>query len=80
VSARDTLWNLMDAMNAQVDVGCAQCGEAEFSPCVEAFETFDRLLCDACSDAAFEAQADAEEADDRRRANPLEPDYRRMDR
>lgn len=31
-----------------------------------------------CVDCAEDAQAEADEADDRRRANPLEPDYRRL--
>ena len=31
-----------------------------------------------CVDCAEEAEAEREEADDRRRANPLEPDFRRL--
>lgn len=31
-----------------------------------------------CQDCADEAQAEREEAEDRRRDNPLEPDFRRL--
>jgi hypothetical protein len=59
---------------------------------VEAFELTGLLLCESCAEAAFEDAADLpewgadlddeiaaiEEADDRRRDNPLEPDFRRL--
>lgn len=32
---------------------CARCGETDFSPNVEAFETFGTLVCDDCVDAVF---------------------------
>lgn len=64
------------AMEEDGASNCERCKEPfnwGFIPSVEAYETFDQLLCDECVEAA---QAEAEEADDRRRANPLEPDFR----
>lgn len=38
------------------------CGEAIFSPNVEAFETLDRMLCDDCAADALDEAAEDDEA------------------
>lgn len=70
------LWNLHDACTDPDRSGeCQNCGESEFSPNAEAFEVTGRLLCSLCAEDAL---AEREEAEDLRRANPLEPDFRRL--
>lgn len=69
-------WAFYDAVHAHSG-GCQCCGDDdEFSPDVEAFEETGEILCTLCWEAD---QAAREEADDRRRANPIEPGFRRLD-
>lgn len=51
-----TLWRLHDAMSAPHGGKCASCGEVfdDESPNIEAFEEFAEIVCDACSEEAFE--------------------------
>ena len=75
-------WAFYDAVMANTD-GCQVCCETdEFSPNAEAFEETGEIVCDACWDdeqaKAEQARMQREEADDFRRANPLEPDFRRL--
>ena len=57
---------------------CARCDNIRDSDdgCDEAHDGRFGLICIDCME---EAEAEREEADDRRRANPLERDYRRPD-
>lgn len=57
------------------EVYCPVCGEPDPTPSVEAFEVFDAVCCIDCAEATRAAE---EEADDRRRDNPLERDFRRL--
>jgi hypothetical protein len=74
-----------DAVMANTD-GCQVCCETdEFSPNAEAFEETGEIMCGDCwedeqarSEKAEQNRMQREEADDFRRANPLEPDYRRL--
>ncbi len=76
MSATRKAWAYYDAVQAHAG-GCTTCGDDdEFSPDVEAFEETGRIVCTPCW--ASEAAAD-EEADDFRRANPIEPGFRRLD-
>jgi uncharacterized Zn finger protein (UPF0148 family) len=63
--------------------GCEKCSADEFYPNASAFEETGEILCNDCWDdeqaKAEQARMQREEADDFRRANPLEPDYRRLD-
>lgn len=74
-------WAFYDAVHAHPG-GCQDCGDDDaFSPNVEAFEETDRIICGPCWEAVCEADVarmHAEEAEDRRRDNPLEPDFRRL--
>ena len=75
-------WAFYDAVTDHVG-GCQVCGDDdEFSPNVEAFEETGEILCNDCWDdeqaKAEQTRMQREEADDFRRANPLEPDYRRL--
>ena len=75
-------WAFYDAVHAHSG-GCQCCGDDdEFSPNAEAFEETGEIVCDACWDdeqaKAEQARMEREEAEDRRRANPLEPDFRRL--
>jgi hypothetical protein len=59
-------------------VSCDRCEtplDGDEISAAEAFELTGAMLCDECADAAF---MDAEDADDLRRANPFEPDYRSL--
>lgn len=38
--------------------GCEDCGEEDFIPNVEAWETLDQILCDDCAPAALEEAAE----------------------
>ena len=62
--------------------GCQRCGDDdEFSPVAEAWEDTGEIMCGDCWEAHCEAEIAAdEEADDFRRANPIEPGFRRLDR
>lgn len=49
------LWRFMDACtNPRGPTGCTICGEAEFSPDIEAFEATGRLICSECFEALEE--------------------------
>ena len=80
-------WAFYDAVEAHSG-GCQVCGDNdEFSPDVEAFEETGEILCTLCweadqarSEEAEQNRMRREEADDFRRANPLEPGFRRLDR
>ena len=74
-------WAFYDAVMDRTRHGCETCSADEFYPNAEAFEETGEIVCDACWDDAQAEQArmEREEAEDRRRANPLEPDYRRLD-
>jgi hypothetical protein len=75
MSAHRKAWAFYDAVEAHSG-GCQVCGDNdEFSPDVEAFEETGEILCSLCWEAD---QARAEEADDFRRANPIEPGFRRL--
>ena len=79
-------WAFYDAVMANSG-GCQVCCETdEFSPNAEAFEETGEIMCSDCWEAdqakAEEAEQNRmrrEEADDFRRANPLEPGFRRLD-
>ena len=75
-------WAFYDAVMDRARHGCETCSADEFYPNAEAFEETGEIVCDACWDdeLAEQARMQREEADDFRRANPLEPDYRRLDR
>ena len=51
---------------------CDQTRDSDFDLCEE---IDGELVCEACAELL---EADDEEADDFRRANPLEPDFRRL--
>ena len=80
-------WAFYDAVMANTG-GCQVCFETdEFSPNAEAFEDTGEIVCGDCwqaeqarADEAEQNRMRREEADDFRRANPLEPDFRRLDR
>jgi hypothetical protein len=79
-------WAFYDAVHAHSG-GCQICSETEeFSPNAEAFEETGEIMCGDCWEAeqakaeeAEQARMQREEADDFRRANPLESDFRRLD-
>ena len=76
-------WAFYDAVMDRARHGCETCSADEFYPNAEAFEETGEIVCNACWDdeqaKAEQARMQREEADDFRRANPLEPDYRRLD-
>lgn len=74
-------WAFYDAVMDRTRHGCETCSADEFYPNAEAFEETGEIVCDACWDdeLAEQVRMQREEADDFRRANPLEPDYRRLD-
>lgn len=74
-------WAFYDAVMDRTRHGCETCSADEFYPNAEAFEETGEIVCDACWDdeQAEQARMQREEADDFRRANPLEPGYRRLD-
>ena len=86
MSGHQKAWAFYDAVQSHSG-GCQCCGDDdEFSPDVEAFEETGEILCALCWEAeqakAEEAEQNRmrrEEADDFRRANPLEPGFRRLD-
>lgn len=54
---REQAWALRDAMEGCN--GCQDCGDDdEFSPNLEAFELFSKLVCDDCAEAIFENEID----------------------
>lgn len=58
---------------------CPVCTEPTDEYSVEAFEILDLWCCPSCGQDALEhEQAIADEVADRRRDNPLEPDFRRL--
>jgi len=71
-------WAFYDAVQAHSG-GCQCCGDDEFSPDVEAFEETGEILCTLCWEAE-QGRMQRDEADDFRRANPIEPGFRRLDR
>jgi superfamily II helicase len=75
-------WAFYDAVMDRARHGCETCSADEFYPNAEAFEETGEIVCNACWDdeQAEQARMQREEANDFRRANPLEPDYRRLDR
>jgi hypothetical protein len=82
MSAHRKAWAFYDAVEAHSG-GCQVCGDNdEFSPDVEAFEETGEILCSLCweaeQDRCEQARMHREEAEDRRRDNPLEPDFRRL--
>jgi len=54
---------------------CPKCGEPDPEVSVEAYERFDEVMCADCAEEAFAAD---DNADDLRRANSLEPSFRRL--
>lgn len=67
-----------EAEDVEAFGACALCGEpidGEELGLVERFEGHGDLVCQACGEDELAA---SEEAQDLRRANPLEPDFRRM--
>ena len=78
-------WAFYDAVMERARHGCEICNADEFYPNAEAFEETGEIVCNACWDEeqakaedAEQARMRREEADDFRRANPLEPDFRRL--
>ena len=75
-------WAFYDAVMERARHGCETCSADEFYPNAEAFEETGEIVCDACWDdeqaKAEQARMQREEADDFRRANPLEPGFRRL--
>ena len=86
MSGHQKAWAFYDAVHAHPG-GCQICSETdEFSPNAEAFEETGEIMCGDCWEAeqarAEEAEQNrmrCEEADYFRRANPLEPGFRRLD-
>lgn len=80
-------WAFYDAVMANTG-GCQVCCDDDgFRANAEAFEETGEIMCDECWDdeqakaeEAEQARMQREEADDFRRANPLESDFRRLDR
>ena len=79
-------WAFYDAVMERTRHGCEICSCDEFYPNAEAFEETGEIVCNECWDdeqakaeEAEQARMQREEAEDFRRANPLEPDFRRLD-
>ncbi len=82
MSGHQTAWAFYDAVTERARHSCEICSADEFYPNAEAFVIAGEILCNDCWDdeqaKAEQARMQREEADDFRRANPLEPDFRRL--
>jgi hypothetical protein len=86
MSGHQKAWAFYDAVIERARHGCESCSADEFYPNAEAFEETGEIVCNDCWDdeqakaeQAEQARMQREEADDFRRANPLESDFRRLD-
>lgn len=48
-------------IGSEEDGECDNCGDKHFSPSLEAFERFGRVLCEECAEAAHEEAAEHED-------------------